>query len=196
MGNFSYQGDDIVSCIVECLNEFDDAFSEAVIRELLLKGQFDMLYQKSAVKVKVGIYLPYLNEIFKEKTDDVAFPRYLCRGYAQQFTYTVLDSNTLDQIKQKYGVDAFLSSSNENEPSNMLHYLILRTIGVPISIHLNTMNQLIRYAGQERSFLVGFINNDDIGTPKNINLERFSQVLYNSKDAPDRINYPSLPTSR
>ena len=153
---------------------------------------FDMLYQKSAVKVEVGIYLPYLEEIFKEKTDDVAFLKYLCRGYAQ-FTYTVLDSDALDQVKQKYGVDAFLSSSNENEPSNMLHYLILQTISVPTSIQLNTTNQMIRYAGQERSFLVGFINNDDIGVPKNINLERFSQVLYDSKDAPDRINYSSPP---
>ena len=153
---------------------------------------FDMLYQKSAVKVEVGIYLPYLEEIFKDKTDDEAFLRYLYHGYAK-FTYTVLDSNTLDQVKQKYGVDAFLSSSNENEPSNILHYLILRTIGVPTSIQLNTTNQMIRYAGQERSFLVGFINNDDIEAPKNINLERFSQVLYDSKDAPDRINYSSPP---
>ena len=153
---------------------------------------FDMLYQKPAVKVEVGIYLPYLEEIFKDKTDDEAFLRYLYHGYTQ-FTYTVLDSDALDQVKQKYGVDAFLSSSNENEPSNMLHYLILRTIGVPTSIQLNTTNQMIRYAGRERSFLVGFINNDDIGAPKNINLERFSQVLYDSKDAPDRINYSSPP---
>lgn len=75
----------------------------------------------------------------------------------------------------------------------MLHYLILRTIGVPTSIQLNTTNQMIRYAGQESSFLVGFINNDDIGVPKNINLERFSQVLYDNKDALDRINYPAPP---
>ena len=75
---------------------------------------FDMLYQKSAVKVEVSIYLPYLEEIFKDKTDDVAFLWYLCHGYAQ-FTYTVLDSDALDQVKQKHCVDALLSSSNENE---------------------------------------------------------------------------------
>lgn len=41
--NFSYQSDDIVSCIVKCMNEFDDALSEAVIRESLLKGQCQIL---------------------------------------------------------------------------------------------------------------------------------------------------------
>lgn len=152
---------------------------------------FDMLYQKSAVKVEVSIYLPYLEEIFKDKTDDEAFLRYLYHGYAQ-FTYTVLDSDALARVKQKYGVAPSVPSSNENEPSNMLHFLILRTINVPSSIRLNTENQMVRYTGQETAFLVGFRDNA-MKEPKTINLERFSQSLYDGKDAPSRINYPSPP---
>ena len=99
----------------------------------------------------------------------------------------------LEHVKQKQCVNSFLPNINENEPQNMLHYLILRTINEPTSIQLNTANVLLRYTGKESAFLVGHISNDDIKNSKLIYLDRFSQTLHECKDDPNLINYPSSP---
>lgn len=149
---------------------------------------FDMLYKKASIKVEVGMYLPYLDKIFKDQTEEEAFQRYLCFGYGS-FSYTVFYSDIISTLS-KCEFEVMLPESNENEPMNMLHYLILRTIHAPTSIQLNTADTDMCNIGQETAFLVGIYNSEDM---RKLHLERFPQVLYSKKDNPKYINYPAHP---
>lgn len=149
---------------------------------------FDMLYQKASTKVEVCMYLPYLDKIFKDYTEEEAFQRYLCLGYGM-LSYTVFYSDKISALS-KCETKTMLPESNKNEPTNMLHYLIMRTIQVPTSIQLDTADIDMRYIGKETAFLVGFSDVEDM---RKIRLERFLQVLYSNKDNPKYINYPTKP---
>ena len=83
-----------------------------------------------------------------------------------------------------------LPEGNKNEPMNMLHYLILRTIHVSTSIQLDTADTDMCCIGEETAFLVGLFDSEDM---RKIRLERFLQVLYSKKDNPNYINYPANP---
>ena len=87
---------------------------------------FDMFCEFSEDKVEATYFLPYLNDIFKGKTDDNAFISFLRHGY-RELEYQVLDSDLVAQYMSKRNANWVGLNPLIGEPSNVMFSLILRT---------------------------------------------------------------------
>lgn len=151
---------------------------------------FDMLFQKVSDKIEIGMYLPYLEEIFKNNSDDEAFRQYILLGYSQ-ISYTVLSHDAIDHVTKETDAELILPAAIVNEPNNMLHYLLLRTLSEQTDIRLLTENNVMCYPGCEVAFFIGFTNDDN--GKKTVKLERFTQVQFKIRNDRNLIHYTSNP---
>lgn len=149
---------------------------------------FDMLFQMSREKVEVCLYLPYLESIFKDESDESAFEKYVCQGYGQ-VKYSVTDNKLVQRYMKKLNLNKYGINLSENEPCNVIHYLILRTLQEKTSIKIETENPLVRCSGQEKSFIAG-IQHSDNSPLDELCLEIISLSMYPQED--DMIKSSSL----
>ena len=152
---------------------------------------FDMLFQMAKDKVEVCLYLPYLETIFQNASDDTAFEKYICNGYGN-IKYSFTDKNILQKQLRKFKIADYTINLSENEPCNIIHYLILRTLKKPTSIKIETQNKLVCYPDREVSFFVG-MKYENNPTLSEFRLEKFPQSLYPQKDDTTQISYPQTP---
>lgn len=90
---------------------------------------FDMLYEFTKEKMEVCILLPYLESIFKGKTDEQAFADFIINGY-ETFTYTVIDEQTVSKYEQERNVRREIGVQGINEPGTVILAYISKIIGV------------------------------------------------------------------
>ena len=150
---------------------------------------FEMLYQMTARKTEVCLYLPFLESVFKGKTEEEAFQQYLVMGYGI-IKYSVLDGQLIVYCMKELGLETHALRPNENEPRNIILYLILKTLSEPTSIKIEVKgNDAVRFEGQEKSFYTGVAVNDTDCSTQQLQLERYTQILYNQKDNLQQMPY-------
>lgn len=110
-------------------------------------------------KAEVCILLPYLDSIFKGKSDEEAFLRYLSYGYGE-ITYLLFDKPMLDRcIKQGKTVEKFDFVPTGNVPQNIVMGLIQDILDVPNSFTIGSFAETVDPTGATH-FITGFYEND------------------------------------
>lgn len=103
---------------------------------------YRMFCQMAPEKANVCFFLPYLESIFKGKTDEEAFRNFLAQGYGT-VRYAVVDSSAVQQEMSKYGVSRFeVVTRSENECHLMLR-LIYDMMKTDIHFELFSMVQAL-----------------------------------------------------
>ena len=98
-------------------------------------GKFDalaMLYDFTNEKVEVCIFLPFLDLIFKGKTEEENFSEFLVQGY-DQVTYTVINEPLVEKYEKDHNVRRQIGVSSINEPRTIILSYILKMLGEPPS---------------------------------------------------------------
>lgn len=88
---------------------------------------FGMLCEYSKDKVESTYFIPYLNEIFKGKTDDEAFVSFLKNGY-RELDYQVEDHDLIAKYLVRKEAEWQPISSPITEPCNVIFSLILKEV--------------------------------------------------------------------
>ena len=89
---------------------------------------FEMLYNFSADKVKVGIFLPFLDEIFNGKvSEEEAFTAFLMEGFGR-VAYTVIDKPLIEKYEKRNKMDYSTSVVSINEPGTIILSYILKLL--------------------------------------------------------------------
>lgn len=94
------------------------------------ENAFTMLFEHSKEKVESGYYIPYLNEVFKGKSDVDAFIDFLRLGYGE-LNYQVADYDLIAKYMVEKKAEWQPIPSPINEPCNVIFSLILKEIDTP-----------------------------------------------------------------
>lgn len=86
---------------------------------------FDMFCEFSMDKVEIAYFIPFLNEIFKGKTDEAAFVSFLKNGY-KKIDYQVVNSALIAKYMAKEGAEWQPLKPAIAEPSNVVFSMILK----------------------------------------------------------------------
>lgn len=121
-----------------------------------------MLYEIADEKTEVCIFLPYLDSIFRRKSEEEAFLRYLSYGYGH-ITYLLFDEPKLKEFIRKektvrdfdYAPPGLLG----NAPQNIIMGLIQDLLGVPNSFLIGSYDQKVNAEGATH-FITGFYEID------------------------------------
>ncbi len=106
---------------VERVRELLRPFKDTSPMEYQTLNGFYMLYEMGADKAEIGMFLPFLDLIFRGSTEDEAFEKYLLLGYSE-IGITVLDKEKTIQLK----FDENQYVTYVNEPGCIPMLLILR----------------------------------------------------------------------
>lgn len=118
-----------------------------------------MFYQIAEDKVEVCILLPYLESIFKGKSDEEAFLRYLSYGYGE-ITYLLFDKPKLDDyIGRKKTVEKFDFMPTGNAPQNIVMGLVQDILDVPNTFVIGSFDETVDPTGATH-FITGFYECD------------------------------------
>lgn len=118
-----------------------------------------MFYQIAEDKAEVCILLPYLESIFKGKSDEEAFLRYLSYGYGE-ITYLLFDKPKLnDYISRKKTVEKFDFMPTGNAPQNIVMGLVQDILDVPNTFIIGSFDETVDPAGATH-FITGFYECD------------------------------------
>ena len=82
---------------------------------------FKMLYEMSADKAEIGMFLPYLDLVFRGRSEEEAFLQYLLNGY-EEIGITVFNKEKARQVDPDGTVSVY---PHVNEPSRIPLLLIL-----------------------------------------------------------------------
>lgn len=115
---------------------------------------FDMFYEMSAGKAEKCLFLPYLKEIFKGKTDDSAFLNFLKLGY-QTLNYNVLNLDMVSAISAALKMDWVPLKAHIMEPANVIHSLIFRILNLEGSLCFEVYENKLNYEQFRVSTYVG-----------------------------------------
>ena len=121
-----------------------------------------MLYEIASEKVEVCVILPYLDSIFKGKTEPEAFLRYLSYGYGE-ITYILLDKPRIDEyIQKRKGAKVFDYIPEVNSVQNIVMGFLQEALAVPNSFIVGAFDEAINSTGATH-FITGFYehSNDD-----------------------------------
>lgn len=86
---------------------------------------FDMFCEFSMDKVEMAYFMPFLNEIFKGKSDNAAFVSFLKNGY-RKIDYQVIDTDLVARYMIKEGAEWQPLKPSMAEPSNVVFSMILK----------------------------------------------------------------------
>ena len=121
-----------------------------------------MFYEIADEKTEVCILLPYLESIFKGKSDEEALLRYLSYGYGE-ITYLLFDEPKLKEfIGKQETIERFdytPPGNPGNAPQNIVMGLIQDILGVPNSFLIGAYDQEISPEGATH-FITGFYECD------------------------------------
>lgn len=121
-----------------------------------------MLYEIASEKVEVCVILPYLDSIFKGKTEPEAFLRYLSYGYGE-ITYILLDKPRIDEyIQKRKDAKVFDYIPEVNSVQNIVMGFLQEALAVPNSFIVGAFDEAINSTGATH-FITGFYerSNDD-----------------------------------
>jgi len=100
------------------LKEYDD------------RNAFDMLMNSSEDKIDVCIFKPFLDNVFRGKTDEEAFMQFIISGY-DTIHYSVLDRPLVVEYQTKNGCKSSTRTESINEPKTVILSMLLEKLGEP-----------------------------------------------------------------
>lgn len=155
---------------------------------------FKMLYQMSRDKAEVCILLPFLDNIFKGKTDDEAFLRYLEYGYGE-ITYTVLDETAIRISMKALDVEKFDPALDANELQSIVLALVLDILGLPDTLVLERRAPNAKQGDGVTHFLSGYLNgtSDCPGSPVHKELRTIKHEICCQGKPIDAVEYGPPP---
>ena len=108
------------------------------------ESAFAMLFEHSKEKVESGYYIPYLNEVFRGKSDIEAFIEFLRLGYGE-LAYQVEDLDLIAEYMAKKKAVWQPIPWPINEPCNVIFSLILKEIETPGLLCFAVLEDALNY---------------------------------------------------
>lgn len=99
-------------------------------REYENKHAFNMLLNSSQDKIDICLFKPFLDTVFRGKTDEDAFRQYIIAGY-DILHYAVIDDAMVSEYQSKYGCLSNTLIESVNEPKTVILSMLLQTVGEP-----------------------------------------------------------------
>lgn len=100
---------------------------------------FEMLYESEPAKVDVCIFLPFLNEIFKNGyTDKDSFRAFLAIGY-EKLSFCSVNKDAVNKYKKNDESASQLATKNINEPATIILTWLLKKMDVAPMFSYNTV---------------------------------------------------------
>lgn len=115
-----------------------------------------MLYQMSRDKMEVCILLPFLDCIFRGKTEEEAFLRYLEYGYGD-VVYTVYDETAVRQSLLELKADRFDTVPDINDMRSIVLAVLLDRLALPNAFAIGAWETAAQRGGGATHFLSGFL---------------------------------------
>lgn len=100
------------------LKEYDD------------RNAFDMLMNSSEDKIDVCLFKPFLDNVFRGKSDEEAFMQFIISGY-DKLHYSVLDRPLIVEYQTRYGCKSNIRVESINEPKTVILSMLLEKLGEP-----------------------------------------------------------------
>lgn len=123
-----------------------------------------MFYKITHEKAEICILLPYLESIFKGKSDEEAFLRYLSYGYGE-ITYLLLDKPQIDRfLKEPIKAERFDAVPDSNYPKNVIIGLLHDILDLPNTFILGSMDEIVKPDENTTHYIAGYY--DNIGNPE------------------------------
>lgn len=114
-----------------------------------------MFYEIAKEKVETCVLLPYLDSIFKEKTDEESFLRFLSSGYGD-ISYVLLDD---EQIKKLGGTNIKTENMGlvrkRNFPRNVIMQLLVNLLHLPEELHVGKVRDNVLMDKNTTHFIAG-----------------------------------------
>lgn len=115
-----------------------------------------MLYEIAREKMETCILLPYLESIFKGKSDEEAFLRYLSYGYGEVI-YSLLDKPQVDRVmKEPEKAEKFDLVPSPNHPKNIIIGLLYEILDLPNTFIIGSMEETVQKDENTTHFVDGF----------------------------------------
>jgi hypothetical protein len=90
---------------------------------------FEMLYELSDEKVEVCLDLPYLDMIFKDKTEDESFNAFLVHGF-REIKSALIDRTAIAEYEQKSGIIGKYAIASKSEPKSVILSMMLKRLNM------------------------------------------------------------------
>lgn len=118
-----------------------------------------MLYEIAKEKVETCILLPYLESIFRGKTDEEAFLRYLSYGY-NEITYMLLDKPQIDKyLNAPTKAEKFDVIPEVNHTENIIMGFIYGILNLPNTFVIGSMEDTVQPDGNTTHYFDGYYDN-------------------------------------
>lgn len=169
----------------EATKEMGNALRRRNIDSFRNLDALKMLYKLAPEKVHVCVLLPFLDAIFKAKTDDDAFLRFLSFGFGD-VTYTLLDKPRIDEYKEKPPTsESFDFIPIANSPKNILMGLLLDHLDVDNTFVIGALDEHIQKNKYTKYFICGY--HDTVIDTSNPNDRNSEHILLRGR--PEDIRY-------
>ena len=118
-----------------------------------------MFYEIAYEKVETCILLPYLDSIFKVKSDEEAFLRYLSYGYGN-ITYLRLDKPQIDRfMREPIKAEKFDVIPELNYAKNIIIGLLYDILELPNTFILGSMDEQVEQDENTTHYIAGYYDN-------------------------------------
>lgn len=119
-----------------------------------------MLYMMSPEKMEVCVFLPFLNEIFKESDETKCFMRFLAYGF-RECIYVDLDEVAIKANMAKLNADKFDYLIDSNPPKNIVMWMILDILNLNNTFSLGALVKPLKQEDGVTHFITGYL--DSVG---------------------------------
>lgn len=102
---------------------------------------FRMLYDFSADKVEVCLFMPFLKEIFDDKNEDAAYEAFLTKGYSK-IEISSWNNRLIREYERKQKAVSRFRNVSVNEPVTVILSLILTHLGVEQDFQISLEEKL------------------------------------------------------
>jgi len=113
-----------------------------------------MLHEIAKNKTETCILLPYLDSVFKGKSDEESFLRYLSYGFGN-ITYYLHDKSQIDRFGNEQS-RKFARLANRNHTTNIVFSFLLEMLNLPKDFEVFTMDSKIKPDEFAKEFIAGY----------------------------------------
>ena len=120
---------------------------------------FKMLYDKAKFKIDKCVFLPILNDIFKEKySEKEAFIQFLIEGF-EKVEVAIIDKELVDRVTTDNGLKDYRYVDVKNEPSNVIMSFMLQEKGLPLTCSFRGYDkEIMEQLSGGKALSVEFVN--------------------------------------
>ena len=118
-----------------------------------------MFYEIAEEKVETCLILPYLESIFRGKSAEEDFLRYLSYGYGD-ITYLLLDKPQIDRfMKEPIRAEKFDIAPDSNYPKNIIIGLLCEILDLPNTFVVGSMDTGVKPDESATHYISGYYDN-------------------------------------